>query len=169
MKGALRFVDRHPVGSLLGIAAAAYGGMLIWSGERMSPLLLARAKPSDRTTIYGQFASSAVALLAVALTVLAILLALPDRATLVELRASPTWPRLQATLLAAALLCLITLVSAHLGAAIDTQPKGKQWLDLLTITSGCMAIVAVLLGGVVFALFLRAVQQPVDPSRGRGL
>jgi hypothetical protein len=108
-------------------------------------------------------------LLAVTLTVLAILLALPDRVTLEELRASPAWPRLQGTLLATASLCLVTLVSAQLGAAIDDEPKGKQWLDLLTITSGCMAIIAVLLGGVVFGLFLRAFQQPVDPSKGRGL
>jgi hypothetical protein len=166
---ALRFTDRHPVGSLLTLAALAYGGLLVWSIERTSPLLLARAQPSDRTIIYGQFASSAVALLAVALTVLAILLALPDRVTLEELRASPTWPRLQGTLLAAALLCLVTLVAAHLGAGIDDEPTGKQWLDLLTITAGCMAIVAVLAGGVVFALFLRAAQQPADPSRRRGL
>ncbi len=165
----VRFADRHPVGVLLTTSVAIYAGLLIWSEERSHPLLLARAQAHDRTTIYGQFASSAVALLAVTLTVLAILLALPDRETLVELRASATWPRLQGTLLAAALLCVVTLVSAHLGAAIDDLPKGKQWLDLLTITAGGMAIVAVLLGGAVFALFLRAAQQPVDPSRGRGL
>jgi hypothetical protein len=164
----LRFADRHPVAVLLIMAVVSYGGLIIWSVERSSPLLLARAVPSDRIVIYGQFASSAVALLAVSLTVLAILLALPDRGTLEELRASSAWPRLQATLLSAALLCVIALVAAHLGAAIDDQPKGKQWLDLLAISSGCMAVIAVVLGGVVFALFLRASQQPPDPSEGRG-
>jgi cytosine/uracil/thiamine/allantoin permease len=153
----------------LTLAAVTYAALLIWSVERSKPLLLAQASPADRTATYSQFASSAVALLAVTLTVLAILLALPDRVTLEELRASPTWPRLQGTLLATALLCLIALVSAQLGAAIDDEQKGKQWLDLLTITSASMAIIAVLLGGIVFALFLRAVQQPVDPSKGRGL
>lgn len=165
---ALQFADRHPVATLAGIATAIYVGLLVWSAQRSSPLLLARACPTDRTTIYGQFASSAVALLAVSLTVLAILLALPDRPTLKELRASATWPRLQGTLLTAALFCLVTLVSAHIGAAIDDQPEGKQWLDLLTITFGAMAIVAVSIGGIVFALFLRASQQPSDPSAGRG-
>jgi hypothetical protein len=166
---ATRFADRHPVGVLLTTSAAVYIGLLIWSAERSRPLLLARAQPESRMTIYGQFASSAVALLAVTLTVLAILLALPDRETLADLRGSATWPRLQGTLLAAALLCLVTLVSAHVGAAVDNLPKGKQWLDLLTITAASMAIAAVLLGGAVFALFLHAAQQPVDPSRGRGL
>jgi putative exporter of polyketide antibiotics len=107
-------------------------------------------------------------MLAVTLTVLAILLALPDRPALEDLRASDAWTRLQATLLATALLCLITLVSALLGAAIDDQATGKQWLDLLTITAGAMAVTAVLLSGVVFALFLRISQQPADPSTGRG-
>jgi len=107
-------------------------------------------------------------MLAVSLTVLAILLALPDRPALEDLRSSDAWSRLQATLLAAALLCLITLVSAHLGAAIDDHVKSKQWLDLLMITAATMAVIAVLLGGTVFALFLRVSQEPLDPSRGRG-
>lgn len=163
-----RFLDKHPVGALLGLTAAIYGGLLLWATIHAEPLLLARSQPAHRLDIYDQFASSAVAMLAVTLTVLAILLALPDRPALEDLRASDAWSRLQAMLLAAALLCLITLVSAHLGSAIDDHAKGKQWLDLLMITTGAMAVIAVLLGGVVFALFLRVSQQPLDPSQGRG-
>jgi hypothetical protein len=67
-----------------------------------------------------------------------------------------------------ALLCLVTLVSAHLGAALDNGPKGNEWLDLLTFTSAMMAVLAVSICGVVFALFLRVSRQPPDPSKGRG-
>lgn len=164
----IRFTDRHPVVGLLSVAVTVYGGLLISSAAARRPLLLARAEPAHRLDMYGQFASCAVAMLAVTLTVLAILLALPDRPALEDLRASDAWTRLQATLLATALLCLITLVSALLGAAIDDQATGKQWLDLLTITAGAMAVTAVLLSGVVFAMFLRISQQPPDPSTGRG-
>lgn len=165
---AARFADRHPVAVLLTVTAGIYVALLVWSAISSTPLLLARAEPAHRVDVYGQFAATAVALLAVALTVLAILIALPDRPALEDLRSSDAWSRLQATLLAAALLCLITLVAAHLGAAIDDGPKGKQWLDLLMITTAAMAVLAVLLGGVVFAMFLQVSEEPADPSRGRG-
>jgi hypothetical protein len=165
---ALNTADRHPVGTLLAVSAIAYIGLLVWSWLGSSPLLLARAAAANRVVIYGQLAASAVAMLAVTLTVLAILLALPDRPGVEELRDSGTWPRLQGTLLATALLCLITLVSAHLGAALDNQVEGKQWLDLLAIIAASMSVVGVLVCGIVFAMFLRVSQQPEDPSKGRG-
>jgi heme A synthase len=164
----VRWADEHPVRTLACIAGLVYIGLLIWAQSRSAPLLLADASPDHRMDIYSEFASTAVALLAVALTVLAILLALPDRPAVSELREGESWARLQGTLLAAALFCLITLVASHLGAAIDDKNVGKDWLGLLAFVGGAMSIVSVLLGGVVFALFLHVSQAPADPSVGRG-
>lgn len=163
-----KWADAHPVHALACVAALAYIGLLFWAHERSAPLLLAAAGPAHRMDIYSEFASTAVALLAVALTVLAILLALPDRPAVAELRKGESWARLQGTLLAAALFCLITLVASHLGAAIDDRKVGKAWLGLLAFAGGAMSIISVLLGGVVFALFLDVSQKPADPSSGRG-
>jgi hypothetical protein len=164
----LKAADRHPVATLLALGFATYVALLAWSAVGSGSLLLARAGGAERQAIYGQFAASAVAMLAVTLTVLAILLALPDRPGVQELRESSTWPLLQGTLLATATLCLITLVSSHLGAALDIAAKGKAWLGLLAFTAAAMSVIAVVLCGIAFALFLHASQQPIDPSRGRG-
>jgi hypothetical protein len=119
--------------------------------------------------LYGQFSASAVALLAVSLTVLAILVALPDREAVAELRAGPAWPLIQAFLLCTAFLCLITLVCAHVGAAVDIHRRGREWLELLLIAAGAMSVVSVFASGVAFGLFLRRASDPPDPSKGRGM
>jgi hypothetical protein len=150
----IKFADRHPV-AVLGTTVVAFVVLYIWSRLDSTPMLLASAGPAHRLDVYNQFASSAVAMLAVTLTVLAILLALPDRPALEDLRASDAWSRVQATLLAAALHCLVTLVSAHLGTAIDDRRAGNPWISLLMLSAGAMAVIAVLIGGIVFALFLR--------------
>jgi hypothetical protein len=165
---ALKAADRHPVATLTAISLATYVGLLIWSWLRSDPLLLARAVAADRVTVYGQLAASAVAMLAVTLTVLAILVALPDRPGVEELRDSGSWPRLQGTLLASALLCLVTLVTGHLGVALDNKQTGKPWLELAAITAASMAVISVIVCGVVFALFLHVAPEPEEPSKGRG-
>lgn len=164
----LRSADGHPVVALLITTLLLYAGQMVWACRSANPVLLANAAARDRVSLYGQLASSATALLAVSLTVLAILLALPDRPAVQDLRSGPTWLRLQATLLSAALLCLSTLVCALLAAGIDNGEVGKEWLELLLLTCAVMAVFSVLLGGVVFGLFLRVANQPSDPSRGRG-
>lgn len=154
--------------TVLVLATAAYIGLLVWASSSSAPVLLARADGKDRVTLYGQFASSAVALLAVSLTVLAILVALPDRESVKELREGPAWPRIQAFLLCAALLCLITLVASHLGAALDARDAGRVWLELLVVAGATASVVSVLAGGIAFGLFLRRANEPPDPSAGRG-
>lgn len=119
--------------------------------------------------LYGQFASSAVALVAVALTVLAILFALPDRERLKTLREEPAWPRLQALLMAAAVLCFVTLVTAHVGSAVDRKMPGIEWLEQILLASSVMAVLALLVAGVTFALVLSIVaEDPDSPTSGQG-
>lgn len=167
--GLLRAADDRPVVALVVTTVVLYGGLRVWAAFADAPILLARSKPDARVMLYGQFASSAVALLAVSLTVLAILIALPDRQAVAELRAGPAWPRLQGFLLAAALLCLVTLVCAHVGAGVDTRARGREWLELLLTATAAMSIISVLAGGLAFGLFLRRAADPPDPSQGRGL
>ncbi len=161
--------DRHPARIIFAGWALTLGGLSLWASLSGPLILLAKLAPAQRDEVYGQLAQSAVAMLAVALTVLAILVALPDRPVVKDLRSSPTWRHLQSTLLSAAALCLLTLVSAHLGTAIDTHARGKEWLALTAICSGVWAAIAILLSGIAFALFLKAADQPDDPSRGRGV
>lgn len=135
----LRAADDRPVAALLIVTVVLYIGLRVWDHFSKGPILLARVAPDDRVTLYGQFASSAVALLAVSLTVLAILVALPDREAVAELRAGSAWPRIQAFLLCTALLCLVTLVSSHVGAAVDGEKRGREWLELLVLATGTFA------------------------------
>jgi hypothetical protein len=143
-------------------------GLRVWSLFDSSPVLLARAEPMQRVTIYGQVAGSAVATLGIALTVLAILLALPDRPAIKDIRESDTWPRLRGLLLTIGLLALIALVAAHLGAAIDNATKGREWLEQVMLASVATAVLALLFAGVTFWQVLKRADEPDDPSRGRG-
>jgi hypothetical protein len=164
----LRAADEHPVATLMATTVVLYLGLRSWGHFAHDPVLLARADSKDRVTLYGQFASSAVALLAVSLTVLAILVALPDRPTVADLRRGSSWPRIQAFLLSTALLCIVSLVCAHVGAAIDNGMNGREWLELLLLTTATMSVVSVLTGGLAFGLFLRRANELSDPSEGRG-
>lgn len=165
----LRAADDRPVATALMLAALLYVALLVWAWRSSVPVLLARADGEDRVTLYGQLASTSVTLLAVNLTVLAILVALPARETVRELREGPAWPRIQAFLLCAAFLCLVTLVSSHLGAALDAGDDGREWLGLLVIAGGVASVLSVLAGGIAFGLFLRRANEPPDPSAGRGM
>ncbi len=169
LSSAVEGADRHPARFIFAGWALTLGALGLWASLSNPLVLLAKLDPPQRDQVYGQLAQSAVAMLAVALTVLAILVALPDRPVVKDLRSSPTWRHLQATLLAAAALCLLTLVAAHLGTAIDTHARGKEWLALLAICSGAWSAIAILVSGIAFALFLKAADQPDDPSRGRGI
>lgn len=165
----LRAADRHPVVAVLLFAVALCLGLVAWAWRDKQPVLLARMSGDDRVSLYGQFASTAVALLAVSLTVLAILVALPDRESVRQLRDGPAWPRIQAFLLCAAGLCLVTLVTAHVGAAVDGNDDGHEWLELLVVVGAISSVISVLAGGTAFGLFLRRADDPPDPSAGRGL
>ena len=164
----LEWADEHPVFATCVVAGLLFLGLRVWSLLDDAPVLLARADPAQRVTIYGQIAGSAVATLGIALTVLAILLALPDRPAINDIRESDTWPRLRGLLLTIALLALITLVAAHLGAAIDNAADGREWLEQVMLASAVPAALAFLVAGLTFWLVLRRADEPDDPSRGRG-
>jgi hypothetical protein len=164
----LNWADDHPVEATLALALLSFIGLRIWSAVHDGPLLLARATPDQRLVLYGQVTASAVAILGISLTVLAILLALPDRPATADIRNSPTWPRLKALLLTVALVALIDLVAAHLGAALDDSVSGVEWLEDVVLASSLTTLIALLAAGTTFWLVLRRADDGEDPSRGRG-
>jgi hypothetical protein len=164
----LRWADDHPVAATLIVALVVFGGLHIWSAVHDGPLLLARAESEARLTLYGQIAATAVALLGISLTVLAILLALPERPAIADLRDSDTWPRLQGLLLMVGLLALLALVGAHVAAAVDNGSIGIEWLEQIVLACAATTVLALLAAGVTFWLVLRQADEPDDPSRGRG-
>lgn len=132
------------------------------------PILLARADPEQRLAIYGDLANTAVAVLGIALTVLTILLALPDRPVVKSIQRSDTWPRLKGLLMVTALLALVALVSSHLATAIDTASEGREWLVQLILASSLATLLAMVVAGLTFWLVLVKIDEPEDPSWGRG-
>jgi hypothetical protein len=169
MTAAVRTADEHPVATAFVVWAVLLAGLLVWALLDDDPVLLGRAAVAHRTSLYGQIGASAVALLAVALTVLSILIALPDQPRVQELRERPGWRLLQSMLLAAALLCLITLASAHIGGAVDRSERDPmEFTEQLTVATGISALATVAVAGAAFAALLRAISHPPDPSAGRG-
>jgi hypothetical protein len=164
----LDWLDRHPVAVLLICWAALAGALVGWDLTNSGGLLLGAAGPHKRVELYGELAAIAVALLAAVLTVLAILFALPDRARVEELRSTDGWRLLQGSLVAAAFLCLNTVVFGVLGSAIDGAKVRREWLEQLVFASATLALCAIVLGGGGFALVLRALRAPPDPAVGRG-
>jgi hypothetical protein len=164
----LSWADDHPILATSALAVAIFIGLRAWSCLSDAPVLLAGADPDQRVTIYGQIANSAVGILGISLTVLAILIALPDRPTISDVRSSDTWPRLQGLLLTIALLALIALVTAQVGAATDNGKDGLEWLEQVMLSAVSAATVALIVAGLTFWLVLREANSPDDPSRGRG-
>jgi len=164
----LDWADEHPVGATCALAVVGFVGLHAWGVVHDGPLLLARADPQKRIEIYGQLAATAVAVLGISLTVLAILVALPERPAVAEIRRSDTWPRLQGLLLTIALLALICVLSAHLGSAIDDGPPGHEWLEQILLSCAVVGVLALVVAGVTFWLILDQADDPVDPSKGRG-
>lgn len=164
----LDWADEHPVGATCALVVVVFAGLHAWGVVHDGPLLLACADPQKRLEIYGQLAATAVAVLGISLTVLAILVALPERPAVVEIRRSDTWPRLQGLLLTIALLALICVVSAHLGSAIDDSQAGREWLEQILLSCAVIGVLALGVAGVTFWLILSQADDPVDPSKGRG-
>jgi hypothetical protein len=165
---ALRAADRSPATATFLLALVMFAALRTWSWRSEEPVLLARADPSRRIEIFGQFASTSVAVMAIALTVLAILYALPDRATFQDIRNSDTWPGLQSMLLMISLLSLVTLVCAHIGSAIDHHKPGIEWLEQIMLASAVTGLLAMVIAGLIFAAVLYVGGGPSDPSDGRG-
>lgn len=164
----LIWADDHPVFATCIVAALIFVGLRIWSLCDDDPVLLAAAKPQQRVELLGQIASSAVAILGISLTVLAILIALPDRPVISDLRKSDTWPRLRALLLTIALLALVAVVTSHIGAGVDNATHGLEWLEQVTLASAAAGVLALLVAGLTFSLVLKKAEGPDDPSRARG-
>jgi hypothetical protein len=162
------WLDRHPVLSTLIAAVALYVGLRVFSFLHDGPVLLASADSEQRLVIYSEIANSAVAILGIALTVLTILLALPDRPIVKDIQNSETWPRLKGLLMMTALLALITLIAAHLATAIDNGIHGREWLEQIVVAGSVTAVGAIALAGLTFWLVLVRLDEPDDPSRGRG-
>jgi hypothetical protein len=167
-KRALDWADDHPSLATYSTALIVFVALRVVSLVHDGPLLLAGADPDHRVALYSQFSGSAAALLGIALTILAILLALPERPSVNLIRASDTWPRLSALLLSVGLLALIALVASHVGAAVDNRSSGKEWLEQVLLASAAIAVVALLVAGLTFWLVLTEANKPVDPSVGRG-
>jgi hypothetical protein len=86
----LAWADEHPVATTSIVAALMFLGLRAWSLAEDDPVLLADADADQRVTIYGQVAGSAVAVLGISLTVLAILIAPPIvRSSTTSARATP--------------------------------------------------------------------------------
>lgn len=166
---ALKWLDLHPAFSTLVVALALFVGFRIWSCLSSEPILLAQVEPRLRTAIYGQIAGSAVAILGISLTVLAILIALPDRPVINDIRASDTWPLLRGLLLTIGLLALLTMMAAHFATAVDHEPVGNESLEQLMLAAGLAAVLALLVAGGTFALLLVRADDPDDPSRDRAM
>lgn len=164
----LQWADCHPATTVILLAAAAFVGLRVWSALASEPVLLARVDPQIRGDLYAQFAATGVAVLGIALTVLAILMALPDRPQVEDIRRSDAWPNLRDLLLMVAAFALIALVGSHLGSAVDTSQKGIEWIEQVVLAAGVVCFVAMAVAGGTFALLLRRANEPVDPSRGRG-
>lgn len=153
---------------MVGLIAVLSACQASWHVLRGGPVLLSAAVPANRVSIYGLLAQTSVALLAVALTVLAILTALPERPGTRALRESGGLPDLTMGLLLTAGVCLALLMTSHLGAAIDHDQDGKDVLAYLTVSLAATAAVGFMFFGVAFGLALRRTDDPEDPSRGRG-
>lgn len=164
----LRWADEHPVAATCGLAVGVFVALHVWGVLHDGPLLLSGTDPEKRIELYGQFAATAVAILGISLTVLAILVALPDRPAVAEIRHSDTWPLLQGLLLTIALLALICLLCAHLGSAIDDASAGREWLEQILFASAVAVVLALLVAGLTFWLVLKRADDPPDPSKGRG-
>lgn len=161
--------DRHPSVCAIGFGGVVYVGLRIYSHFHDGPVLIAGAHAQQRLAIYSELASSAVALLAVTLTVLTILLALPDRPAVREIREGRyTWRLLRNLLLVTAFLALVTLVAAHVATGVDDNRQGKEWLEQIVTAGSVSTLAALLVGGVTFCMILQRLDQPPDPSRGRG-
>lgn len=161
---ALRAADERPVVVVGALLVVLYAGLEIWALLDDQPVLLAAARPDDREELYGQLAASAVTLLGIALTVLAILVALPDRPGVEDLRGRTAWPLLRTGLLATGALCLLCMATAHLATALDNAPHGKEWLSNLVIAAATAALIAVSVFGGAFWLALRRSRDPADPA-----
>lgn len=162
------WADDHPALATYSVAALIFIGLRVWSFFHAGPLLLARADPNQRLAIYTQISATAVGMLGISLTVLAILLALPDRPAIADVRESDTWPRLRGLLLTIAFLSLISLVAAHIGAAADNASRGREWLEQVMLACAITTVFALLVAGLTFWLILKRADEPDDPSRGRG-
>jgi hypothetical protein len=161
--------DRHPSVCAVGFGVAVFVGLRVYSKLHDGPVLIAGAASQQRLTIYGELASTAVALLAVTLTVLTILLALPDRPVVREIREGRyTWRLLRSLLLVTAFLALTTLVAAHVATGVDNAPQGKEWLEQIVIAGSVSTLLALLVCGGTFWMIIERLDKPADPSRGRG-
>ncbi len=156
---------------LIGLLAVATVALrLLATGK--APILLARAGPDHRLALYGQFASSAVALLAAALTALTVMIAVPDRPRAQALRQTTGWRLVQRTLLTTAFLCTVTLIVAHVGAGTDYSARPHKWVEAIMVAGAATTGIAVLVAGLGLALALAALdrqEDAADPiSEGRG-
>lgn len=169
MRAVGRFANEHPA-LALGLFWVCLGAALtlkVYLGS--AHLLLGAAGGTKRSVLYGQAATMAIAVMAAMLTVVSILVALPDRPRVAELRARAGWRLLQAMLLTTGGLCLAGVVTAEVGLAVDTDTAPHAlWIEQWCVSSLCTAAVGTFISGLAFAALLKAVGRPADPSTGRG-
>ncbi len=163
------WVDRHPSLVAILIAIFIFAGLRIYSAIHDGPILLAGADPEQRLSIYSEIVSTAVALLGISLTILTILLALPDRPVIREIREGKyTWHLLRGLLMVTALLALVTMIAAQVATGIDNATTGREWIEHLVVAGSTATVVALVAGGFTFWLILVRLDDPPNPARGRG-
>jgi hypothetical protein len=160
-------IDRHPVRTtwiaLLALAACLELAQIV-TGD---PLLLARLSPDSRQHFYGQVVQASIGLLGVSMTVLAILVALPDRPQIHAIRSGGAWPLLKGLLLSVASISSLTLVLALVTLALSAE-WAVQVLSQLVLASCVVATLSMVVSGVAFWLLLKKIDEPVQPERGTG-
>lgn len=163
------WIDRHPVLAVGVFALCVFVGLRVYSHFHVGPVLIAGADPEQRLSIYGEIVSTAVALLGISLTILTILLALPDRPVIREIREGKyTWRLLRSLLMSTALLALVTMVAAQIGTGVDNAADGQEWIEQLVVAAAAATILALLVSGFTFWVILVRMDDPPDPARGRG-
>jgi hypothetical protein len=161
--------DRHPPLTVILLAVFIFAALRVYSYLHDGPVLLSSADAKQRLAIYGEVVSTAVALLGISLTILTILLALPDRPIIHEIREGPyTWRLLRGLLMVTALLALSTMVAAQIATGIDNAAQGREWLQQLIIATAASTVLALTGSALTFWLILVRMDDPPDPGRGRG-
>ncbi|HKU58180.1 MAG TPA: hypothetical protein VJP39_01135 [Gaiellaceae bacterium] len=164
----MKAVDEQPVLFLALVWLLVAVGLILGT-YLAGPILLGAAGATKRTAMYSQIATMAIAVMAATLTVLSILVAMPDRPRVQALRSLDGWKLLQGMLLATGGVCLAAVVTAELGLAFDASHKPHQlWLESWCVASVTAAALGTFVSGIAFALVLKAAARDDEALGGSG-
>lgn len=153
-----RLLDRRPFLVPLLTFVIVGIGIVGWTRLSTSPVLLDGVPIVVRSRLYASVAGSSSALLGFTLAAVAILVALPGRASPAITRARET---LVQVLLVTALFLLLSLISSTLALVVDQSVAGRFAVQTLTLAALSASLAGLLVGGAAFALAVTEAQQ--DP------